>query len=963
MTPLEIDPVEIDPVETGTTTGASVASESAYEALRLVQIAPAQSLRLAREAVCAAQARHDPSAQAVAERALGLAWTYVGDLDEAIPHLRSSVALGRRARSAVLVAEARMSLAFVLGRRGHVRHALREVEAALTGADGVVRARVLVQRAGIHHQLGRPDEALAGYRRALPALRQAGDIEWVQRALANRAVVHTFRHAYAAAEADLQEAARLCEESGLALSASMVQENLAFVHVRRGDVPAALRHLDEAERRYRALGAQIGSLLIDRSELLLSVGLTYEARITAEQAVAELTRDHRQVALPEAHLLLARAAALDGDPQRALDQASRAVRAFGRQQRPAWAALARLQLLTARLTDGSRPVRPSHAAAVAAALDAAGWAAPAVEARLLAGRLALDRGDLTAARAHFRTASRRRRRGPVTMRAQAWYSEALLRLSGGDRRGTVSAVTAGLRILDDHHASLGATDLRASAAVQRTELTRLVLRVALEDGRADQVLCWAERGRAQRLLHTLRPPADPVLARHLAELRATVADIEYAHRAGRRAGKLPQRQAALERLIRDHCRRRPGEPGARLAAPPHPEILGRALGGAALIEFIEVDDVLHAVTLVDGHIRLHRLGSAAGARRIAETLSLTLHRLAAARPNPGSAAGWAQLGRAAAELDGSLLRPLAGHTGDRPLVLVPAGALASVPWSTLPSCAGRPVTLAPSAALWHAAQRPTAGGGPVLAAAGPDLPGAQPEVDTIARIYGGGSTSLSGAAATVEAVGAALCGASVAHLAAHGRIRGDNPLFSSLRLADGPLTVYDLERLDAVPHTVVLAACDAGRSVIRAGDEPLGLSAAFLGMGTRQLVAPVVPLPDGAAVELMTGFHHLFANGMTAAEALARAQQQWAAGPPDARAAAAGFVCMGAGLAVPARQRDRAATSARPFGTPVPGLGDTAAEIVGPTDQTHPEGDRHERRPGRSEDPSDREPRRLPPRL
>ena len=894
------------PWETETTTGASAASELAYEALRLVQIAPAQSLRLAREAVCAAQARHDLTAQAVAERALGLAWTYVGDLDEAIPHLRNSVAQSRRAGAPILVAEARMSLAFVLGRRGHVRRALREVEAALAGADGVVRARVLVQRAAIHQQLGRPDEALAGYRRALPALRQAGDIEWVQRALANRAVVHTFRHAYTAAKADLHEAARLCDEAGLALSAGFVQENLAFVHARCGDVPAALRHLDEAERYYRALGAQTGSLFIDRSELLLSVGLTYEARITAEQAVAELSRDHRQVALPEAHLLLARAAALDGDPQRALDQASRAVRAFDRQQRSAWAALARLQLLTARLADGSRPVRPSHPAAVAAALDAAGWSAPAVEARLLAGRLALDRGDLAVARDHLRTVSRRRHRGPVTMRAQAWHGEALLRRSEGNPRGAVSAVTAGLRILDEYQASLGATDLRASVAGRRTELTRLALRVALQDGRADQALRWAERSRSRRLLHTLRPPPDPVLARHLAELRATVADIERAHRTGSRAGKLLQRQAALERVIRDYCRQRPGEPETPPVQAPHPEILGRALGRAALIEFIEVDDVLHAVTLVDGDIRLHRLGDAAPARGLAGILSLALHRLVAARSDSSNGAGWAVLRRSAEGLDESLLRPLAGRTGDRPLVLVPTGALASVPWSTLPSCAGRPVTLAPSATLWYAAQRPAVDGGPALAAAGPDLPGAQAEVERIARIYVDGSISLSGAGATVAAVEGALRGARVAHLATHGRIRGDNPLFSSLLLADGPLTVYDLERLDAVPHTVVLAACDAGRSVVRAGDEPLGLSAAFLGLGTRQLVAPVVPIPDGAAVELMTGFHQLLANGVGAAEALARAQQQRSAGPPSARAAAAGFVCMGAGLAVPAGQQDTA---------------------------------------------------------
>ncbi|MDQ3152363.1 MAG: CHAT domain-containing protein, partial [Actinomycetota bacterium] len=106
----------------------------------------------------------------------------------------------------------------------------------------------------------------------------------------------------------------------------------------------------------------------------------------------------------------------------------------------------------------------------------------------------------------------------------------------------------------------------------------------------------------------------------------------------------------------------------------------------------------------------------------------------------------------------------------------------------------------------------------------------------------------------------------------------------------------------------------------------LGLSAAFLGLGTRQLVAAVVPIPDGAAGELMTGFHHLLAEGMSTAEALARMQQRGAGGPPGARAAAAAFVCMGAGLAVPGRQRGtstphrpgRTGHLSHPGGTPPP---------------------------------------------
>ena len=53
--------------------------------------------------------------------------------------------------------------------------------------------------------------------------------------------------------------------------------------------------------------------------------------------------------LPQARLVLAEAALLDDDPAAALPHARRAAREFERQQRPEWAALARLLVLRAQL--------------------------------------------------------------------------------------------------------------------------------------------------------------------------------------------------------------------------------------------------------------------------------------------------------------------------------------------------------------------------------------------------------------------------------------------------------------------------------------------------------------------------------------------------------------------------------------------------------------------------------------
>ncbi|MEV4283323.1 CHAT domain-containing protein [Actinoplanes xinjiangensis] len=82
-----------------------------------------------------------------------------------------------------------------------------------------------------------------------------------------------------------------------------------------------------------------------------------------------------------------------------------------------------------------------------------------------------------------------------------------------------------------------------------------------------------------------------------------------------------------------------------------------------------------------------------------------------------------------------------------------------------------------------------------------------------------------------------------------------------------------------------------------AGEEVLGLSTTLLGQGTPTLTAPVIPVPDGETATLMDAYHAGLAAGRSPAEALATAQQRTRDSGPAALAAAAGFVCLGAGLA------------------------------------------------------------------
>jgi CHAT domain-containing protein len=78
--------------------------------------------------------------------------------------------------------------------------------------------------------------------------------------------------------------------------------------------------------------------------------------------------------------------------------------------------------------------------------------------------------------------------------------------------------------------------------------------------------------------------------------------------------------------------------------------------------------------------------------------------------------------------------------------------------------------------------------------------------------------------------------ADVLHLACHGRFRADNPMFSSLQLADGWLTVRDAYSLSLRCELVTLSACETGVSALAPGDEWIGLTRSFFSAGTPSLL-------------------------------------------------------------------------------------------------------------------------------
>lgn len=857
--------------------------------------------------------RDDADARATAERAAGLALRQLDEVPVALRRLRRAVRVADAGASPSVRAWTRLSYAFVLASAGRNAEALTHIDAALPYVHGGDAGRARMQRGVVHHYLGRYAEASRDYAAALAVARRHDDVLGQARALNNLGVVEAHLGATGRARAALDEASELFQALGLEAAAADALWNVAYVMGASGDLPTALATFARAQDEHRRLGLPRPGLALDRLEVLLSVPLVDEALALAADLVAEMHARHLRSELAEAYLGQARAALAAGDLELAATAARTARDHTRRQGRTSLELVAEHVLLRVRYLSGRRTHRLAEAShAIAETLDATGWRTLAAHARLDGAQVLADLGETAAAVDELAAVSRLRRGGTATTRVLGWYAEGWRRRLTGDVSGAERALRRGLDELDRHRGVMSATDMRVGAGAHGVSLARQGLDLALRQGRPARVLAWSERCRAGALrLTPARPPDDPVLAGSLSALRLTRADQARARLAGEPTHALSRRQVELERAVVERARQASSTPITTVGGTSVSAVC-EVLGPDVLVEFVEHEEQLHAIVLRRGRASLHALGDVADVARRLERLRFVLRQLGASTPSPiARAAVRHAVARLGTEVDDALIGPIRTLLGHAGVVMVPSASLHPVPWALLPSCRGRAVTVAPSAGLFvrAAARTVRAPGSRQVLVSGPGLPGGSDEIAALARQMPT-AEMIVGRDATSAGVLAAMNGARLVHVAAHGHLRSDNPLFSSLQLADGPMTVYDLERLTAPPSTVVLSACYSGDTAVRPGDELIGLSACLLGMGTRALVAPFSAVDDATTRDLMLAVHGGLARGLGVAAALAYAQAlftgaadrvgdagEHVGGDADvALASAAAFTCFGAGL-------------------------------------------------------------------
>jgi CHAT domain-containing protein len=96
-------------------------------------------------------------------------------------------------------------------------------------------------------------------------------------------------------------------------------------------------------------------------------------------------------------------------------------------------------------------------------------------------------------------------------------------------------------------------------------------------------------------------------------------------------------------------------------------------------------------------------------------------------------------------------------------------------------------------------------------------------------------------------------------------------MFSSVRLADSYLNLYDLYELTLPVELLTLSGCGTGLSVVAAGDELLGLTRGLLCAGAQTVLLSLWDVHDRTTADFMSSFYAHLGRGREKAAALREA--------------------------------------------------------------------------------------------
>ena len=674
--------------------------------------------------------------------------------------------------------------------------------------------------------------------------------------------------------------------------------NLAFF---RGRFDEALRYLELSRQKYEELKMphQTAIAELEIADIYLELNLTDEARAIYPPVADALKRLKLQGEEARARANLGKTALLQNDLKKAKTELEKSARLFALEKNPNGAAGVKLTEATLEIS------RKNYQQALALVRAAEKFLAKSENqrqkllSRWLHGEvLRLLGKDSRAEKILIETYAESLRHEQSNLARICLNSLGNLALRT-DRRKAESYFKKAVRLIETLRAPLPAEEFRMAFLADKIAPYHNLAKIYLAENELEKAFLMIEKARARTLSESLsgsfaaaKTEKPTRFSKRLEDLREEL-NWFYSRLNRAEAGEfeslqkeIKKREKQIAALLRQlESTRRTTKTAAEerdFSNAENIKRLQKQLGaGRALIEFVKFEDRLSAFAVSREKIAYFAdLADESEILALLEGLQFQFGALRYGAENLGAFVG--ELKKRAdsylEKLYEKLLRPLEDFIGARDLTIVPAGALHYVPFHALKNkkylIETREVVYAPSATVWQFLRESRAENiekALLVGFADEKIPLVNREIEALRKIFPQAKV-LSGAAASFANYTENARHFEILHLACHGQFRPDNPMFSSLHLADGFVTVRDICAQNLSAEIVTLSACETGLNKIFAGDEILGLARGFLSAGAKSLVLSLWTVNDAATVRLMKDFYTNLQRGEPLAASLRAAQ-------------------------------------------------------------------------------------------
>ena len=786
------------------------------------------------------------------------------------------------------------------------------------------RARRIFERHGIALGLARLDsnvgnilcrrdrfgEGLALFKRAYAQLSAKGEPQDVAAVLSNMAVCYINLNDFDKALETYRDARTYCERHEMPLLVVQADYNVAYLHYLRGEYTRALELYRVARERCELIGDGYHSALcdLDRSEMYLELNLSDEAGELATRALARFDALGTTYEAAKALTYLALSTSRQ-DHRRGRALLGRARGLFARERNHVWLGL--LDFYEAHLLHGAgQHVRARTLCRRALALFArASMPSRAVACQLLLARLELQRGDLRASeRACHAAFERLSAADTPNLTYQAHAALGLVREAQGDRPRAYEAFQKADRSLDRLRSHLQGDSLNVAFLEDKQAVYESLVSIglALEPTRRqwEAAFGYIEKAKSRSLADSIAFRAgslEPRVSGHASgavqrlrqELhwhyrQAEREDTSGAKRSASRRESERQRILALEkqlgRSLEDLRRTDEEFTALQSAASAGLEDIRASLApDTILVEYYQARGQIYGCVVGRDRLDVVPLGPITQVRSLLRLLQFQLSKFRLGPDYTGALEGHLHAATQAhlRSLHGALIAPLRNLLRGEHLVIVAHDVMHALPFHALFDGERYlsdefTVIYAPSSSVYRLCRtkRAKAGGGAlIMGVSDASTPFIVDEVGAVAAVLPNPRVFL-GSEATAGQLRTHGVDSRFVHIATHGMFRRDNPMFSSIRLGDGPLFVYDLYDLRLSAELVTLSGCGTGLSVVVGGDEQLGLVRGLLYAGARAVLLSLWDVHDGSTSTFMKTFYGRLQAGASKARAAQHAMRE-----------------------------------------------------------------------------------------